>query len=161
MLAILKYWRLWLAIAIVVCLGLFVRGYGQHAYARGKAEVQAEFDGYKVAQANATAKLLQQQQEQYNSQLEQANAKHQANLQAAQAAANNARAAAASLREQIGAANRNLSTATRPTIVKYATASSDLLGECSAAYQELAGKADGHVADIRLMQDAWPRGKHD
>lgn len=34
---------------------------------------------------------------------------------------------------------------------------SDVLGECGGELQALAEKADGHVADVRMMQAAWPQ----
>ena len=34
----------------------------------------------------------------------------------------------------------------------------DVLGECGGELQALAEQADGHVADVRMMQAAWPSG---
>ena len=33
----------------------------------------------------------------------------------------------------------------------------ELLGGCAATYLDLAEKADGHAADVRLLLDGWPR----
>lgn len=33
----------------------------------------------------------------------------------------------------------------------------ELLGDCAAAYLDLAEQADGHAADVRLLLDGWPR----
>ena len=61
-----------------------------------------------------------------------------------------------SLRNTIATAGLRLPDATPSACVEYATASSGLLDQCAAAYQELAAVADGHVSTIRLMQEAWP-----
>lgn len=61
-----------------------------------------------------------------------------------------------SLRNTIAAASLRLPDATPSACTEYGAAVSGLLGQCSAAYQELAAVADGHVSTIRLMQEAWP-----
>ena len=61
-----------------------------------------------------------------------------------------------SLRNTIAAASLRLPDATPSACTEYGAAVSGLLDQCSAAYQELAAVADGHVSTIRLMQDAWP-----
>lgn len=38
-----------------------------------------------------------------------------------------------------------------------AAAVGDVLSACAGAYQELAGKADGHVNDVRTLSEAWPK----
>ena len=40
--------------------------------------------------------------------------------------------------------------------VDYSIASADVFGECAAELTALAGKADGHVSDLRTMIEAWP-----
>lgn len=37
-----------------------------------------------------------------------------------------------------------------------ANAAADLLGECSAAYRQVAAAADGHAADVGQCEAAWP-----
>ena len=79
--------------------------------------------------------------------------------QRAKAQAANAAAAVRerdSLRNTIAAASLRLPDATPSACTEYGAAVSGLLNQCSAAYQELAAVADGHVSTIRLMQDAWP-----
>ena len=61
-----------------------------------------------------------------------------------------------SLRNTIAAASLRLPDATPSACTEYGAAVSGLLDQCSAAYQELAAVADGHVSDVRLMLDAWP-----
>lgn len=33
----------------------------------------------------------------------------------------------------------------------------DVLGECGEALTDMARAADGHVSDVQMMRDAWPR----
>ena len=40
--------------------------------------------------------------------------------------------------------------------VDYSIASADVFGECAAELTALAGKADGHVTDLKTMIEAWP-----
>ena len=61
-----------------------------------------------------------------------------------------------SLRNTIAAASLRLPDATPSACTEYGAAVSGLLNQCSAAYQELARSCDGHVSDVRLMQEAWP-----
>ena len=37
-----------------------------------------------------------------------------------------------------------------------ASTAAELLGECSAAYRQVASAADGHAADVRQCEAAWP-----
>ena len=61
-----------------------------------------------------------------------------------------------SLRNTLATARLRLPGAAPGACTEYATASSGLLDQCAAQYQELARSCDGHVSDVRLMQEAWP-----
>lgn len=80
----------------------------------------------------------------------QARAKNHADSAAA------ARRDADSLRNTLAAASLRLPGAAPSACVEYATASSGLLDQCAAAYQELAAVADGHAGDVRTCREAWP-----
>jgi len=43
------------------------------------------------------------------------------------------------------------------TRYQYADTGLDLLDICAKEYSDLAAKADGHVSDLQMMQDAWPK----
>lgn len=60
------------------------------------------------------------------------------------------------LREQAAEAARRLAAAPPAAVLEYATAVNQLFADCSRSYQELAGKADGHAADVRTLSEAWP-----
>lgn len=68
-----------------------------------------------------------------------------------------ARAANVSLRESLAKADQRIREATRPALDEYASTVTELFGECSAAYTELAEKADGHASDAMKFRDAWPK----
>ena len=82
-------------------------------------------------------------------------AEQRAKTQAAAAA--NARADADRLRAQLDGVPARVARATDSAVREYASAASVVFARCVGAYQELAGVADGHAADVRLMREAWPK----
>ena len=82
--------------------------------------------------------------------------------QAQQRAKTQAASAAAAVRERdslrhaLATASRRLPDAAPSACTEYATAVGGLLDQCATAHQELARSCDGHVSDVRLMQEAWP-----
>ena len=74
----------------------------------------------------------------------------------------NAKAAAAArteldrLRRQLANAN-DLSTATCPSTRDYAATLATVFGECATRIGEMAKDADGHAADSRTLERAWPK----
>lgn len=82
--------------------------------------------------------------------------------QAQQAALANARSADAAraerdgLRDQLDTAASNLPGATCAAARDYGAAATAVLGECGAALEDLARKADGHALDARTLIQSWP-----
>ena len=74
---------------------------------------------------------------------------------AADAAA--ARAAVTGLRQQLDGYRSGLRAQPESPGNQYAATIADLLGQCSIEYQQLAEQADGHAADVKLLQAAWPK----
>jgi hypothetical protein len=66
------------------------------------------------------------------------------------------RGTASGLREQIDLTQRTAATSLDACTVA-ANATSELLVVCAERYTELAGKAEGHVSDIRTLTEAWPK----
>ena len=85
--------------------------------------------------------------------IEEARKRAQANAAAAAAA----RRDADSLRAQLDSVPARIAAATDSAVREYANASSVVFAECVRSYQALAGVADGHAADVRLMLEAWPQ----
>ena len=82
-------------------------------------------------------------------------AQQRAKSQAANAAA--ARTERDSLRNTLAAASLRLPGSAQSACIEYGAAVGGLLDQCAAQHQELARSCDGHVSDVRLMLDAWPR----
>ena len=74
----------------------------------------------------------------------------------------NAKAAAAArseldrLRRQLASAT-DLSTSTCASTRDYAATLATVFGECATRIGEMAKDADGHAADSRTLEGAWPR----
>ena len=60
------------------------------------------------------------------------------------------------LREQSADAARRLASAPPASVLDYATALGVVFEDCRAAYSDMAAKAEGHGADVRLIIDTWP-----
>lgn len=60
------------------------------------------------------------------------------------------------LRDQLREADVRIATASTTAVRDYAATASQLLGQCSQRYTELAARADGHALDARACRAAWP-----
>ena len=65
--------------------------------------------------------------------------------------------AADRLRGDLANVRASIAAAPRPAVDQYAATASELLADCGRELADVAAKADGHAADIRLMLAAWPR----
>ena len=65
--------------------------------------------------------------------------------------------AADRLRGDLAALRSRIAAAPRPAVDQYAATASELLADCGRELADVAAKADGHAADIRLMLAAWPK----
>ena len=77
-------------------------------------------------------------------------------IQAANIDARNAQFSADGMSKQLSEANKRLSSAPKQTIINYTIANSELLESCTTEYRLLAEKADGHVIDVRRLNESWP-----
>lgn len=77
-------------------------------------------------------------------------------IQAANIDARNAQFSVDSMSKQLSEANKRLSSAPKQTIINYTIANSELLESCTTEYRSLAEKADGHVIDVRRLNESWP-----
>jgi hypothetical protein len=98
---------------------------------------------------------------------EQANAKRQKEAQDAQTKRNqtlqtvlaDVRRERDSLRDDLDTLGRALSQDSGAACTQYATTLGGLLNQCAADLEGLAGKAQGHVNDIKLMVESWPKSQ--
>ena len=65
--------------------------------------------------------------------------------------------AARGLRNDLAAANTRLSESSVEACRAYVGTLSDVLGECSERYSEVAGNADQCVSDLQQVSEAWPK----
>ena len=65
--------------------------------------------------------------------------------------------AADRLRGDVANLRASIAAAPRATVDQYAATASELLADCGRELADVAAKADGHAADVRLMLAAWPR----
>lgn len=61
------------------------------------------------------------------------------------------------LRAQLAATAVQLPSASCASVRDYATTLTGLFDQCAGAYQDMAGKAQGHASTVRLMLESWPQ----
>ena len=61
------------------------------------------------------------------------------------------------LRNDIAAARGGVPGESTAACAQRADAAADVLGQCAAAYSELAAIADRHASDARTLIEAWPK----
>ena len=71
--------------------------------------------------------------------------------------AGRASATADGLRKQLASVPTRIATASRAAVDEYANTAGELLGQCTAEYQQVAEAADRHASNERLIHDAWPK----
>ena len=142
--------RAWIA-AVALCVASVGIGYWRGNVA-GRASVQAKWDAADLMWQAENRK----QEQVYAQAIEKAIAERDAKLKAIQSDATAARAAAGSLRDQLTEARRGLAAHSPAAVIDYANAATDVLEECTAEYQSLGEKADGHAADAAALMRAWP-----
>lgn len=71
--------------------------------------------------------------------------------------AGRAAATADGLRKQLASVPTRIATASRAAVDEYANTAGELLGQCTAEYQQVAEAADRHASNERLIHDAWPK----
>ncbi|OOD20958.1 hypothetical protein [Acinetobacter baumannii] len=103
------------------------------------------------AKADAIAK-----EKQWSEKLLKAEIQHREDIKQIIADSNSAKSAIDRLSKQIDTASSRMSTATRETIIEYASASGVVLEKCVNEYRTVAQRADEHAADAKRLNDAWP-----
>lgn len=155
MLLLRKYWpAVVLAVAAIFATTIAYR----KGVASGKAQIQARWDK-DIKEREAAQRVEKERLEKrYEKQITDAIAARDEKLQQVQADADNARAAASSMRQQLAAGRGRITTSTPAAVADYAHALMDILGECTDRYTEMARAADGHAADAAALMQAWPKG---
>lgn len=150
-----KYWpAVVLAVAAIFATTIAYR----KGLASGKAQIQARWDKDIKEREAAQRAEKEKLEKRYDEQIKNAIAARDEKLQQVQADADNARAAASSMRQQLAAGRGRITTSTPAAVADYAHALTDILGECTDRYTEMARAADGHAADAAALMQAWPKG---
>lgn len=144
-------------VAAIVYLADFLWDmHGRANYNRGLSDARIEA-AIQLERENAQAvEQLVRMEADYTQRLADAHAA--ANKRVLQAANDtaDARAAVGSLRADIAKAKSDYAEADEAARKEYTDTLADVLEESTARYSELAAKADGHAADVQLLEDAWP-----
>jgi len=61
------------------------------------------------------------------------------------------------LRDSITQYNSGLSNYSKQALIERVNTLSNVFGECTSQYTEVAAKADTYAADLKMMQDSWPK----
>jgi biopolymer transport protein ExbB/TolQ len=148
-----KFWVALVAAAILSFVLFFV-------YRAGKAAVRTEWDAEKIAQLERN-----RESERENRNIESARSRNVADAQAKAlqrvAAAKDdalaARSTADGLRDDLAAAQRDLSRSSIASCRQHASTLNTVFAECTRSVEGLAGAAQGHASDSLMLQDAWPK----
>jgi hypothetical protein len=131
--------------------GWQVDGLHDAAFKAGQAEVQARWDAATTEALRVSALQTDSLQRTKDAAIKDAEKRAQDNARAAAGA----RTELDRLRKQAATGAGDAGT-THAACTEYATAATDVLGECASALQSLAATADGHVSDLRTFTGAWP-----
>jgi hypothetical protein len=143
----------------LIAAGALVLAFGTGWVAQGW-RMGAEHAALEMRYATRLAKAQEDAQKEY-ARLEKV--KDDAIREAEIEAEKNAVAAAAAtraadrLRGDVAELRASIAAAPRPAVDQYATTASELLADCGRELADVAAKADGHAADVRLMLGAWPK----
>lgn len=158
--AIFASWRLW-AIPLLAAL---VTGYAvwfvqavrldsvRLESARHKAELRSELEAARAAAQEAA----RAQEQVFQTRIHEASHAHQNTLARVRADHRAARTELDRLRDTL-AQPYGLSLTAGGAGGLNPDSARELLGECAATYLDLAQQADGHAADVRLLQGGWPQ----
>lgn len=140
----------WLAIiaGVAIVLTATARHFENVGYQRRAAEDQVTINKALIEAAKKTQELQTKLSEADN-----------ARTKAEQTLLNTVsanRAIVGSMRKQLDAYNADLSHQSPSALIARIDTLSDVFGECTSRYTEVAAKADGHAADAVMLQRAWP-----
>lgn len=147
--------RVWIALALCAVLAF------THftAYWAGKNTVRAQWNAERIVLQKAAIeaeKAARAREQDLQRKKDEAVNEAANRTQAAQANAAANRALVGSLRDDLAAANRKLSSASVESLRARITALSDVFERCSREYSELAGTAEQISIERETLIKAWP-----
>ena len=151
-------------ITMAVFLLLVLIGFGvqtwrvsawQDDYALLDAKYQTDLAKAEALTEKAKADAIVKEK-QWSEKLLKAEIQHREDIKQIIIDSNSAKSAIDRLSKQIDTASNRMSTATRETIIEYASASGVVLEKCVNEYRTVAQRADEHAADAKRLSEAWP-----
>ncbi|MGE8624030.1 hypothetical protein [Acinetobacter schindleri] len=127
----------------------------QDDYALLKSKYQTDLAKAEALTEKAKADAIIKEK-QWSEKLFKAEIQHREDIKQIIADSNSAKSAIDRLSKQIDTASSRMSTATRETIIEYASASGVVLEKCVNEYRAVAQRADEHAADAKQLNESWP-----
>ena len=141
-----------IALAIILILGgafLVIRHYETVGYQKRVAE--------EDVQRNKDLEIAAKQTLNLQNKLDEAQNELSVTKQKLVTLSNNNVVLTSKLRDSITAYNRNLPDYSKQALIERINTLSSVVGECTERYSEMANKADTYAADLKMMQDSWPK----
>lgn len=142
-------------VGLAICLGCFLAGWIVNGW-----QADAVISGIRTEHAAQVAinasKALERYETMERTKDEAIKAAQERETQF-KADAGRASATADGLRKQLASVPTRIATASRAAVDEYANTAGELLGQCTAEYQQVAEAADRHASNERLIHDAWPK----
>ena len=143
------------AIALAVTAALSAGGAWQYQSARYERLLAEQRTEYATAQVRAL-EIAHADTIRLQAQASKAAAAAATRLQRLSADRDRLRTAADGLRDDLATATSRLPHAPPDAVIEYATATTDVFGQCAAALERLAATAQGHADDVQTLTEAWP-----
>lgn len=142
--------------AVAIAALLTATGTNYVLWQKAKADL-ASFQAEVAQAAQRAQEQALKRERQFTNTLQRAENDHKKRETSLRADADAARTERDGLRNDIDAGGRDMPGATRASLIERADTLGKLLDQCAAALEGLAGKADRHANDARLLLDGWPK----
>ena len=143
------------AAAILAAVVAFAGGWKVQGWRLG--EQIAQIKAAQLEAVNTAAREARAQESKRFQGVQDAQAAAQTRAQAARRDADAARSELDRLRNDIAATRGGVPGESTAACAQRADAAADVLGQCAAAYSDLAAVADRHANDARTLIEAWPK----
>ena len=143
------------AAAILAAVVAFAGGWKVQGWRLG--EQIAQIKAAQLEAVNTAAREARAQESKRFQGVQDAQAAAQTRAVAARRDADAARTELDRLRNSVAAARGGVPGESAAACAQRADAAGDVLGQCAAAYLDLAAIADRHASDARTLIEAWPK----
>lgn len=143
------------AAAILAAVVAFAGGWKVQGWRLG--EQIAQIKAAQLEAVNTATREARAQESKRFQGVQDAQAAAQTRAVAARRDADAARTELDRLRNSVAAARGGVPGESAAACAQRADAAGDVLGQCAAAYSEMAAIADRHASDARTLIEAWPK----